>query len=221
MNESKRRGIVWGVIERLAFRPTIADKDGWLWLYVRTLPRLWGLHEADIQTRRNTGFDVDFLNLACDYTVEAPDKYSVTISNAATTAPACWHLQVVPCYCSKAALCSTTGLYPRQAVDRYLLGDVQCVLDGMIFHPRNHAHGNELGIASELADDSALSPYEIRLGGGIENGFVFLTHLRYQFCLLSKDARQVERTRLIQLFTTAIRDRRTTVAAAELFDLRV
>ena len=98
--------------------------------------------------------------------------------------------------------------------------DIESVLEGMIFHPRNHAHADKLGIVSELADAPVLPPSEIRLAGGIENAFAFLTHLRYQFCLLSEDARQVEQTRLSRLFASAIREHRTTVPAAELFDFK-
>ena len=182
--EDTRLLIIWHTIERLAFSPAPADRGRWLTVYERTLPKLWGRQEPDMPIHHHAGFDADFLNLVCNYTVETPDRYSVTVVNAATDAPVCWHLHVDPDYCSKAAICSTTGHYPRQDMDRHLDGDVKTVLDGMIFHPRNHAHGDKLGIASELAAGSALSPYEIRLGGGIENGFVFLTHLRYQFCLL-------------------------------------
>ena len=216
----QRQAIIWDAIERMAFRPTPANKDEWLWRYVRTLPKLWGLQVTDIRTRKNIGFDVDFLNIACDYTVEASNRYNIKIDSIAPVSSTCWYLHVDPDYLSKSALYNPTENYPSQDMNTHLAGDVQTVLDGMIFHPRNHAHGDKLGIASEFADGLALSPYEIRLGGGIENAFVFLTHLRYQLCLLSDDARQTERTRLIRLFTATIRDHRPTVPAAELFDLK-
>ncbi len=63
-------------------------------------------------------------------------------------------------------------------------------------------------------------PKAIRLGEGIENRFVLLTHLRYQFRLLSNDARENERTRMVRIFTQAIRDRRVAVPAANMFALR-
>jgi hypothetical protein len=135
---------------------------------------------------------------------------------------ACWHLHVDPIYCSKGAFCDTTGHDPRQDDGRQLIRDVERVLDGMIFHPRNHAHGEALGIASQLAAGApSLGPSEIRLGGGIENAYVFLTHLRYQFCLLSEEARETERTRLTRLFTAAIRSGGAPIPPARLFDLKV
>jgi hypothetical protein len=217
----QRQAIVWDAIERMAFRPlTDDDRNRWLSEYERSLFRLWGQQPTDIQTRRNRGFDADFLNIACDYTIEAVDRYSVTIVNAATNASACWYMHVDTSYCSRSSFYHPDEDYPRQDEDRHMANDIESVLDGMIFHPRNHSHGDKLGITSELAAGSTLSPYEIRIGGGIENAFAFLTHLRYQFCLLSEAARQTERARLGRLFITSFRDRRTTVPAAELFDLR-
>jgi hypothetical protein len=218
----ERQAIVWDAIERMAFRPlTDNDRNRWLSEYERSLFRLWGLQPTDIQTRRNRGFDADFLNLACDYGIEASDRCSVTIVNVAAGAPACWHLHVDPGYRSRSSFYRPDEDYPRQDEHRHLANDVESVLDGMLFHPRNHAHGSALGIVSQLAPGApSLGPSEIRLGGGIENAFVFLAHLRYQFCLLSEAARQAERTRLVQLFATAIRARRDTVPAAELLDFR-
>jgi hypothetical protein len=218
----QRQAMIWDAIERMAFRPaSTRDRDGWLWVYVRSLHRLWQLQPNDVLTRHNTGFDALFLNLACDYAVETPDQYSMTIINVAAHAPACWHLHVDPGYCSRSSFYHPGEDYPTQDMDAHLERDVETVLDGMIFHPRNHAHGDELGIVSELGSDGGpLGAKEIRLGGGIENAFVFLTHLRYQFCLLSDDARQAERTRLIQLFVDAMRERRQAVPAADLFALR-
>lgn len=222
MNEKKRQAIVWDAIERMAFRPASSrDRDGWLSVYVRTLHRLWQLQPTDVPTRHSTGFDALFLDLACDYVVETPDQYSVTIINVAAHAPACWHLHVDPGYCSRASYYHAAEDYPAQDINTHLKRDVATVLDGMIFHPRNHAHGDALGIIPQLAPDAPTLPLsEIRLGGGIENGFVFLTHLRYQFCLLAEDARQTEQNRLVRLFADAMRERRQAVPAADLFALR-
>ena len=122
-----------------------------------------------------------------------------------------------PAFCSKAAVHAAHEDYLRQGMANHLQEDVQCVLDGMLFHPRTHAHGDDLGIVLD-GDGPTLPTHEVRLGGGIENAFVFLTHLRYQFCLVSDEARKRERTRLVELFTTAINDDRN-VPAGDLFDL--
>jgi len=62
-----------------------------------------------------------------------------------------------------------------------------------------------------------LSSHEVRIGGGIENPYVFLFHLRCQFCLVSNHVRQTERQRLIDLFKRSIRDNQN-VSAKDLFN---
>jgi hypothetical protein len=70
---------------------------------------------------------------------------------------------------------------------------------------QNHTHIEEHGLMQSAATSPPLlALHEIRVSGGIENAFVFLFHLRYQFCLVSDEARGFERNRLVNLFTTAI-----------------
>jgi hypothetical protein len=218
-----RQAIVWDAIERLAFRP--ADRDGWLWCYIKSLKNLWGVEPTSVVAERNTEFEFLDLNIRYSYSIEATDRYSVTIGNTSSTAPA-WLLHVDPRYCARSFFYrpDPNERYPTQDMDRHLEQEVATVLDGMIFHPRNHAHADKLGIAATIGGESELSSKEIRLGGGIENGFVFLTHLHYQFCLVSKETRQNERTCLIRLFMNAIRERRhekgPPIPAGKLFGLR-
>lgn len=222
MNVDTRRAIVWREIERLAFRPV--DRCCWLRVYERSLASLWQVEPLDVTVRPYTGFDAVFIGLECAYTVETPDKYSASISCVSPNSQVCLNLHVDPGFCSKGALfkCPTDHDYPRESMDNELERDVEYVLNGMLFHPRIHSHGGELGVVSQLQPvPPALSPKEIRLGGGIENAFVFLTHLRYQFCLLSDSARTEERARMVRLFTEAIRSHnRSSISAAVLFALR-
>ncbi len=219
----KRQAIVWDAIEHLAFRPTTADRKGWLWCYLRSLAKLWGVEETSVEACQITEFTFKDLNIRCTYGIEDIDHYGVTIQNIENVTSS-WKLHVDRNYCSRSSFYQPGERYPTQDMTAHLEHEVKTVLDGMICHPRNHAHGDQLGIVSPLGDPIELSSKEIRLGGGIENGFVFLTHLRYQFCLLSNDARQKERTRLTSLFARAIRELRhvrgQSISAAELFDLR-
>ena len=68
------------------------------------------------------------------------------------------------------------------------------VLDGLIFHPRTHLHIK-----------SPIDKHEIRIGGGIDNPFLYLFHLRYQLCPI-KEKRVAEKERLIALFETAVKN---------------
>lgn len=215
----ERQAIVWDAIERLAFQPTPPNRNGWLWCYVKSLADLWGVEHTSVRALTNTEFEFLDFDIWCKFSIDGVDRYSVSIGIAGATTSA-WLLHVDPDFHSRSGFYRPDERYPTHDMPRHLERDVTDVLDGMIFHPRNHSHGDELGILSQLATEPpSLGPREIRLGGGIENGFVFLTHLRYQFCLLSNDARQEENTRLTRLFTEAIRARRQQIPAGELFGL--
>jgi hypothetical protein len=215
MNERQRRAITWDTIERIAFQP--ANATSWLRKYGVSLDRFWKTQNGDVQHTAK-GFEAWFLNIACEYEVLSRDQYSVSIINAASDRKLSWSLHVRPAYCSKASLVGAQDDYPTQHVADDLRGDVTAVLNGMLFHPRNHCHGEDMELTMTLAA-TALPPHEVRVGGGIGNAFVFLTHLRYQLCLLNGALRDAERDRLIDLFTTAIRDKRNTVPAKEILNL--
>jgi hypothetical protein len=216
MNERQRRAITWDTIERIAFHPQ--DQTRWLHIFRISLGRFWRAQDADVVFSAN-GFEAGFLNMACEYYVHARDQYSACIINAASDRQRSWSLHVDPAYCSNASLVGVQKDYPTQEKAKHLRADVTAVLDGMLFHPRAHCHGEEIEMNLTLAAE-ALSVHEVRIGGGIENAFVFLTHLRFQFCLVSPQVRDEERTRLIDLFTAAIHDGRQNVPPAEILNLQ-
>ncbi len=220
MKDNERRAIVWDMIERLAFRPT--SPAGWLGVYAKTLHRLWGVEPMWNRLALDDHFNVPFLSLKCDYSIDSFEKYSVSL-----IADRCyWQNHIDPGdaekpYPSKGALYSASGRYPHQE-KKELPADVENVLDGMIFHPRCHSHLEDLGSwwARLDLDRDGLPSKEVRIGGGIENPYIFLFHLRYQFCLVSKQVRQTERQRLINLFDRSIRYKKKNVNTRELFDYK-
>jgi hypothetical protein len=132
-----------------------------------------------------------------------------------------WKFHVDPEFHSKASLQTSVDKYPHQQMGE-LRRDVEAVLNGMLFHPRCHAHLEDLGGWHVQLDQNSggLSSHEVRIGGGIENSYVFLFHLRYQFCLVSDQARNDEKTRLIGLFENAIKNNDSTVTARDLFNFQ-
>ena len=225
MTETERRAIVWETIERLAFKPS--DKAKWLGLYARTLPLFWG-KEARYQGKKakylgTSGSDViDIPNLAlkCEYTIDSVEKYSFTLHDSSTS-HSYWKNHVDPAYISKASLGFASGAYPNEKKET-LQADIKAVLDGMLFHPRCHAHIEYFGDRPVQLDEEAggLPSSEVRIGGGVENPYIFLFHLRYQFCLVANRAREDERQRLVDLFESAISDEKPSVIinARDLFN---
>ena len=216
MNDNKRRAIVWDTIERLAFRPN--PPASWLGVYARTLHRFWGEETIWERLALDDNFIVTFLNLKCSHFIESVSKYSISFVHDSSDCMH-WQTHVDPGFHSKASLQTSVDNYPRQQMDE-LRRDVDAVLNGMLFHPRCHAHLEDLvGRNVQLDQDSGgLSSHEVRIGGGVENPYVLLFHLRYQFCLVSDQIRQTERLRLIDLFEDAIKDKDETVNASKLFN---
>ena len=220
MNENNRRAVAWETIERIAFRPaSYRDCLTWLAVYARTLHILWGLEPLWIRFGLNDEFIVNFLNLRCAHIIESESKFSIKffVNNSTD----CLNLEVDPNFDSKTSLQICAGKYPQDQMNNYLASDVEAVLEGMIFHPRCHIHLDKIGIQHTQLDQEmgGLSSHEIRVGGGIENPFVFLFHLRYQFCLQSYQVRETERQRLIALFQGAIKEK-SIVNARELFNFK-
>jgi hypothetical protein len=217
MNDNKRRAIVWDTIERIAFRPNPPAK--WLGVYAKTLHDLWGMDRIFARFGLNDEFTVTFLNLRCKHKIESESKYEFSFVHDSSD---CLHLKihVDPKFCSKASLQVPAGNYPRQQMGK-LSKDVQDVLDGMLFHPRCHVHLEDLGVRYMQLDPEkgGLELHDIRIGGGIENPYIFLLHLRYQFCLVHKDVRRDESQRLIDLFERSIKDNQS-VNAKALFNFK-
>jgi hypothetical protein len=218
MNDNKRRAIVWDTIERIAFRPNPPAR--WLGVYAKTLHDLWGMDRIFTRFSLNDEFTVSFLNLRCKHKIESESKYDVSFVHDSSD---CLHLKihVDPDYLSKASLQALVDNYPSQQIGK-LSGDVEDVLDGMLFHPRCHVHLEDLGVRYMQLDleKGGLGLHDIRVGGGIENPYIFLLHLRYQFCLVHTDVRRDERLRLINLFDNAIREKKQNVNAKELFNFK-
>ena len=211
-----RRAIVWDTIERLAFRPNPPER--WLGVYAKTLHELWGMDRIWARFSRNDKFIIPFLNLKCCYFIESESKYNISFVHDSSDCLH-WQFHVDPGFLSKASLRACVDRYPRQQMSE-LSRDVEAVLNGMLFHPRCHAHLEYLGVPHVQFDQDSggLSSHEVRIGGGIENPYVFLFHLRYQFCLVHTDVKRDERQRLIDLFAGSIGNRERSVNPRKLFN---
>jgi len=217
----ERSAIVWATIERIAFSPSGKDRTSWMRIFALTLPGIWGVEPWGLgHLKNNDNFPIpSFPGMVCNFAIKDSSKFAVGIHRKGVPA-SIWHVETDPAYCSQACLSVPTTPYPGRSTN-HLRSDVERVLDGMIFHPRCHSHLSILdrGMDEGSANFTGLDPHEIRLGGGIENPYVFLLHLRYQFCLV-ESIRKNERDRLILLFESAIRQKRTSIPPSELLGLK-
>jgi len=217
MNERKRRAITWDTIERMAFHPDNTNK--WLGVFEKTLEPLWGIQPGDALCQWKVSFSVPVLGLTCKYAVESEAKYGATFESGEQPESTFWMVHADSDYISKGALHRAPDPYPAEDKANHLRHDVTAILDGKVFHPRCHTHYESLGhLGQEMENVCTLGLHEIRVGGGIENAYVFLFHLRYQFCLVAEQVRIDERNRLINLFTDAINTNQQSVSANDLFN---
>jgi len=220
MTETERRAIVWDLIERLAFRPRDKEKS-WLRCYSKQLRHLLQLDPVWIKDGSQGHFQIVALKIACEYKIESENAYIASLKKTENEKKI-WSVHADAAYLSKAALHMAEVDYPEAGIDIHLRSDIARVLEGMLFHPRNHAHLSDVGFTTAGDTDPScgmLKADDIRVNSSAYNGFVFLYHLAYQLCVVSKEARAEEKTRLIGLFENAIRNN-LTVNAPDLFDFR-
>lgn len=191
---------IWKEIIRLGFSP---KKDNeikkWMNLYFGSLDGFWGLNEYPFNRKKET-IDFNELNLSIQLKgfnknlMRSPvsiDFYDIDKELII------WSHDVDNKY-------FFISDYINEIKDKDFMGKsdanldkfrksitkekIKAVLDGLIFHPRVHQHMHFL-----------FDNHEIRIGGGIENPFLFLFHLRYQLCP-SLEQKEAEEERLIELF---------------------
>jgi len=218
MRENERKAIVWDLVEQLAFRPWDKDKL-WLRCYSIQLRDLLQLEPVWIKDGSQGLFQIAELKIACEYKLESPDAYVACLKKTEDERTI-WSVHADAAYLSKAALHMAEVDYPETEIDTHLRSDIVSVLEGMLFHPRNHSHLSAVGFTTAGDTDPScgmLKAVEIRVSSSPYNGFVFLYHIAYQLCVVSDQARDNEKTRLIDLFETSIRNKQK-VNARELFN---
>ena len=210
---------MWDLIEQLAFRPWDKEKS-WLRCYSKQLRDLMQLDPVWIKDGSQGRFQILELKIACEYKIESENGYIASLMKTENE-KIIWSIHADAAYLSKAALHMAEAVYPESEIDTFLRSDITSVLEGMLFHPRNHAHLSDIGFKTAGDIDSScgmLKANDIRVSSTAYNGFVFLYHIAYQLCVVSKDARVAEKTRLIDLFEGSIRRSDRNVSAKELFN---
>ena len=197
INKKIIRAYLWQDVIRLGFRPTgEKEQKKWLLQYLKSLNDFLGLESyPNPPGRKKDSIETNFsftlpINLDIQCSVTQTDKFEIKFLYLPQehNLEHLWVHEVDGTYFTFPVQEFLTHHNQRKPVLReFSNGDIKVVLDGLIFHPAAHQH-----------IESPIDKHEIRIGGGIGNAFLFLFHLRYQFCPI-KDKRKAEEKRLVGL----------------------
>lgn len=213
------RAYLWQAIIRLGFCPaSTQDQKRWLRQYGQSLKEFWeipsypevpSMEKGRIKSNINcTGL----FNLSLEYAVETADKFIVRflyLHPADRQELIMWVHDVDEgkgkYFCFPAQSFLSAHKLEKAAMRSFTAEDIEAVAEGLLFHPKAHQHIESPALLNDAGDSMSLSNYDIRIGGGIDNPFLYLFHLRYQLCLIPA-RREMEKERLLVLFEDALRN---------------
>ncbi len=197
LNNDIIQAYLWYDVIRLGFSPS-GNKDikSWLQIYVRSLKDFWEIDGYPLPPKGKGNLTVELSITTFDITLSISitniAKFVVKFSSLKDSSNTQWTHDVDSFYFvfPDRSLLSKYGKRP-EAITKMSAYHVKKVLNGLIFHPMAHQHVKT-------------NSHCIRIGGGINNPFLYLFHLRYQLCP-DKSRREKEIQRLIPLFESAIK----------------
>ncbi|MFA6598104.1 MAG: hypothetical protein WCS69_10305 [Ignavibacteriaceae bacterium] len=216
-NREQIKAEIWLKIIMLAFSPSKQDDIfTWLSCYIRSIPKFWEIEFSPARNPLNATIENQFINISYDYKIDSLSKSVINVFvHRSSEKYILWSHDIDKSYYS---LPSNSILSMLKSTSRnkeeIINEEIESVLDGLIFHPTVHQHIIDDNIFSAGA---SISNHEIRIGGCIDNPFLYLFQLRYQFCLLGSN-RIEEKNRLIGLFSRVLKKKSTIqISAGELF----
>lgn len=198
MNQDIIKAYLWRDIIRLGFSPQDdKNKQTWVYLYNRSLKNFWELNEFHgIPSNVNRKFSCTIncqpsLDITFEYIIEESNKFTVRIMSTS------FNLMWTHHYDNSFFTLPQNDLLiqankRKEAIKHFSLPALQSVIESIMIHPTPHQH-----------IESPLDNHNIRIGGGIINPYLYLFHLRFQFCP-DQVKRTAELSRLISLFEHAI-----------------
>jgi hypothetical protein len=204
------RAYLWQEVIRLGFCPSgEKEQKKWLHQYLKSLKDFFELNSSPAPPKSNHKIEFSYsisIGLDIKGSITKRDKFMIAFFYLPSSdkGELMWDHDVDGTYFTFPVQEFLTRHNQRNpALREFSDEDIKVVLDGLIFHPAAHQHIK-----------SPIDKHEIRIGGGIGNAFLFLFHLRYQFCPFD-DKRKAERKRLVELFKNAVREN-SQLAASEL-----
>lgn len=203
---------LWHDVIRLGFSPK-GNKDikKWFKMYGESLFKFLEIDDCPPHPKSNGKITANLscvasLNMVLNYSFTNINKFAVTFSPFSDRINKPWVHDVDGGSYFIFPERSLLSKYKKakEATKKISTRHIEKVLDGLIFHPVVHQHINT-------------DFHEIRIGGGIYNPFLYLFHLRYQLCP-DETRRKEERGRLLNLFESAIKNKKKIITANELLD---
>jgi len=199
---------LWEDIIRLGFSPSSTnDKKRWLLQYGQSLKEFWETESYPTPPKvhknalSSTIDSSTHIGLSFEYAITTIDKFGITLMHSppVNDKELIWMHDMDRQYFNFPNQHFLTNHNQRQQAIRQMSdNDLGRVIDSLIIHPTPHQH-----------IESPINHHEIRIGGGLLNPFLYLFHLRFQLCP-DRARRELERTRLIELFKGAIKNNQPT-----------
>jgi hypothetical protein len=196
MNSDLIRAYLWREIVRLGFTPRKEKWSGWFLQYGHSLEDFWECGPCVTSQRLTAGaIDCPSLGISLEVSVTSNAKYTVRFLCAPSLKDELrmWLHDVDTEHFAVSKEINTKSVKRQTIIEKFTDADMKAVIDGLLLHPAVHQH-----------IESPIDEHEIRIGGGIDNPFLFLFHLRYQLCPI-ETKRKKERDRLVNLFSQAVR----------------
>jgi len=218
---------LWQEIIKIGFSPSSdKDKKSWLIQYGKSLEDFWKITDyPKFPTVRNKIFKGSLhcasnLNMMLEYSISGLSKFAVRfLYNLNGTLGTIWIHDVDDndkYFNFPHQFFLTTYKQRNIALREFKVKDIESVIDGLLCHPVVHQHiDGLLSYPAEPDERDKDKNHKIRIGGGIDNAFLFLFQLRYQLCPFA-DKRKAERDRLINLFQDAILQKNKKIAINQL-----
>lgn len=219
MDKQMIRAYLWQAVIRSGFCPgSTKDQKVWLGQYSRSVREFWEISSYPEAAREENGklkgrIDcTDLFNLLFEYAINSANKFNVVFCY---THPQnkkeliFWEHDVDAgdgkYFSFPIQLFLNSRGREKVAIKEFAPDDIKAVVNGLLLHPKAHQH-----------IESPINNHDIRIGGGIDNPFLYLFHLRYQLCPIP-DKRIKEKKRLISLFSDALKSN-TPITANKLME---
>ncbi|MBU0469273.1 MAG: hypothetical protein KJ736_09485 [Candidatus Omnitrophica bacterium] len=196
------KSYLWRDVIRRAFSPSsLSEQNSWMIQYCKSLKDFWQIDSYPPNPFNNNLISGRIpserdLGISFDYCIFNTSKFNIKfLFDPNDTIGIMWTHDVDENYFSfpEQVFLAKANLGKEALKSKNITKNLmEAVVDGLICHPKSHQH-----------IDHPVDSHTIRIGGGIDNPYLFLFHLRYQLCPF-KEIRNQERERLVNLFFDAI-----------------